>query len=141
MLTDWCFRGIGVAKADIGQLARTRIVFDQDEPFIRHLKSPWQAGRTELKRAKADGWPLQIREIEPASSKDHPGLQAADLLSWLIRSRYEYGDKMIDSRVPVMLFPFMAAGRLRGGFLDESTIRSLYIEKQTLELGHNYALV
>ncbi|HYL35240.1 MAG TPA: DUF3800 domain-containing protein [Bryobacteraceae bacterium] len=141
MLTDWCFRGIGVSKADTGHRDRARILFDRSEPFIRHLKSPWQAGRRELKRVKAGGWPLQIREIEPASNKDHPGLQAADLLSWLIRCRYEYGDKLIDSRVPVMMFPFMAAGRLRGGFLDQSTIRSLYIEKRTLELGHNYAFV
>lgn len=75
MLMNLCFRGLGVSKEDIGQHARVRIVFDRGEPFIRHLKSSWQAGRTELKRAKHGGWPLQVKEMEPANSKDHAGLQ------------------------------------------------------------------
>ncbi|MEN6533951.1 MAG: DUF3800 domain-containing protein [Bryobacteraceae bacterium] len=141
ILMSLCFGGLGVAKEDINQGGRLRVLFDRNEPFIHHLKSAWQAGRTRLRRAREGGWPIQIREIEPARSTDHPGLQAADLLSWAIRSRYEYGDKLIDPKVFLILFPFATAGKLRGGLLDENAIRSLYIDKVMPELKHGYRFI
>jgi hypothetical protein len=141
MLLDLCFAGLRAAKADTGEPGRIRVLFDRGEPFIRHLKSSWQRGRTELRRAREGGWPLQIREMEPARSEDHSGLQAADLLSWVIRCRYEYGDKLVDPKIFMMMFAFMAAARLRGGFLNEAAIKSLYVEKHVPELAHGYAFV
>lgn len=139
MLMDLCRPRIACAKEDFDQTARIRVLFDQNEPFIRHLKTSWQTGRKVLSRARQDGWPLQVREVEPASSNDHPGLQIADLLSWAVRSRYEYGDKLIDSKTPKILLTFM--WRLQGGFLDSEAIRTLYVDGQSLTLNHNYGFV
>jgi hypothetical protein len=141
MLVDLCFSQLGVAKEDIGQQRQLRILFDQREPFIRHLKERWQEGRTECRRARENGWPLQIREVEPASHRDHPGLQAADLISWAIRCRYEYGDKLVDPKVFMIMFPFMAAGRLRGGYLAAEEVKALYVEKRLPKLSHNCSFV
>lgn len=137
MLMDLCFRGIGAAKEDLHQPRRIRILFDRGEPFVRHLKTAWQNGRAELGRARADGWPRQVREVETARAKDHPGLQVADLLSWSIRCRYEYGDKMVDPKIPVIMFPFIPV--LRGGFLDSDAIRALYVDRSAPTLTHGYA--
>jgi hypothetical protein len=139
MLMDLCFRGLGVARDDAGLAACIKVLFDRDEPFIRHMKSSWQAGRKALRRAGKDGWPLQIGEVEPAGSADHPGLQIADLLSWTIRCRYEYGDKMIDPKIAMIMLQFLMAGRLRGGFLDSDAVHAFYVEKRVLEFAHNYA--
>jgi len=141
MLMDLCFRRVGVAKEDSDQAGRLQVLFDQNEPFIRQLKPYWQTRRTELRRAKKHGWPTQIYKMEPARSEDHPGLQAADLLSWVIRCRYEYGDKLIDPKVIMIMFAFMGAGKLRGGFLNESAIQSLYMDKRVPDLRHSYSFV
>lgn len=101
----------------------------------------WQTGRAELRRMKDQGWPMQVSEIEPARSENHPGLQAADLLSWVIRCRYEYGDKLLDSKIPMVMLTFMAAGKLRGGFLNDKAIRDLYIERCAPDFQHTYNFV
>jgi len=137
MLMDLCFLGIGAAKEDQHEPDRIRILFDQGEPFIRHLKASWQEGRRALRSSGENGWPLQVREVEPANSKEHPGLQVADLVSWTIRCRYEYGDRMIDPKIPLMMFSFLWV--LQGGFLDEERIRALYIDRSTPTFGHNYS--
>jgi hypothetical protein len=117
------------------------IFFDQNEPFIRHLKPVWQAGKADLRRSKGNGWPLQIRSVEPASGKVHTILQAVDLLSWVIRCRYEYGDKLIDPKVVLLMFPFMAAAGVQGGFMDAASIQVFYVERRSLSVRHNYSFV
>ena len=139
MLMRLCFNGLGAAKADQDQLNCIRILFDRNEPFINHLKRSWQDGRKYLLREGAEGWPLQVRSIESASSKDHPGLQVADLLSWSIRCRYEYGDKMVDPKIPKILFPFFL--KLRGGFLNSDNVRALYVDRSSPSLSHHYSFV
>jgi hypothetical protein len=141
ILADLCLGTLGIAQEDIGRTARLRLLFDRNEPFIRYLKRPWQAGRKELRRKKEEGWPTQIREIEPARCQDHPGVQAADLLSWVVRSGYEHRG-VYDSKIVITMFTFIMAGKLRGGFLDEKTIRSLYIEKRPApDLQHTLSFV
>lgn len=141
ILMDECFSSVGIGKADTGHMNRVSLIFDKGEPFIHHLKGPWQRGRTELRTADENGWPRQVRAIEPANTKDHPGLQAADLLSWAIRSRYQYGDRLVDPKTFLIMFPFAAAGKLRGGYFDEKAIRSRYIEKRAYSLRHNYSFI
>lgn len=132
MLVDLCLSGIGCSVEDRGQPDRVRILFDRGEPFIRHLKADWQDGRKELRRIREEGWPRQVPEIEPARSKDYPGLQVADLLSWSVRSRYEYGDEFVDLKVLTIVFTFMAV--LRVGFLDPDALRAGYIKPTALTL-------
>lgn len=138
LLMDFCFRGVGASREDLGHTSCIKVFFDRGEPFIHHLKSSWQAGRRELRRQGASGWPCQIREVEPASSEQHVGLQIADLLSWAIRCRHEYGDRMIDPKIAMIMLQFAAAGRLRGGLFDESAIRAVFVEKRAINLAHNY---
>jgi len=141
LLMRLCFRGLCASADDTQQKSRINVFFDRSEPFIHHLKSPWQAGRRELKRLKGDGWPSQICKIETADSAAHPGLQIADLLSWAIRCRYQYGDRLIDPKIPMVMLPFMAAGKLRGGFLDADSIWALCIEKRDVNFAHKYKFV
>jgi hypothetical protein len=139
MLMDLSFTGLGAAREDRDQLDRITILFDRDEPFIHHLKSSWQKGRKYLRRARQGGWSLQVRQIEPACSKDHAGLQVADLLSWTLRCRYEYGDKMVDPKIPMIMFTF--GPQLRGGFLNLPNIEALYVQHQSVEFSHGYSFV
>lgn len=90
-----CLRGIGVAQSDVGKGDCMRLLFDRSEPFINHLKQQWLAGRRRSKQMR-EGWPWQTYEIEPAVATEHPGIQAADLISWVVRSTYEYGDCYAD---------------------------------------------
>jgi hypothetical protein len=88
ILLDFCRDYLGAAKEDFGCSKETKILFDQGEKFIRPLKELKDCHRSKL-GPKQKGWPHQIKEIEPASSKDHPALQAADFIGWAIRTRYE----------------------------------------------------
>jgi hypothetical protein len=82
---------------------------------------------------------MQVREIESGSSNGYAGMQLADLVSWTIRCRYEYGDKMIDPKIAMLLLCMLP--NLRGGFLDAEKIRTLYVEKQRPEFKHDYSFV
>jgi hypothetical protein len=139
ILMRLCFAGIGTAAADRDGHNTTRILFDRGEPFIHHLKHSWQRGRKYLRRERADGWPLQVHEIEPASSKDHPGLQVADLISWMMHCRYEYGDKMVDPKIPMLMLPFLT--NLRGGYLDHNNLQDLFVHHRSPAMRHTYAFV
>jgi hypothetical protein len=139
LLMNLCFRGLGVARDDAGYLARVEIIFDRNEPFLRHFKESWQDGRKDLRRERADGWPFQINEMRPGSSAEYPGLQIADLLSWTIRCRYEHGDKMVDPKIAKIMVLFMMAGRLRGGFIEETALRTLCIDRRAISFEHSYA--
>jgi Protein of unknown function (DUF3800) len=139
MLMELCFSGLGAAREDRDQPDCITILFDRDEPFIHHLKSSWDQGRKYLRRERKGGWPLQVRQIEPASSKDHAGLQVADLLSWTLRCRYEYGDKMVDPKIPMIMLMF--APQLRGGFLNLPNIEARYVHKRSVEFSHGYSFM
>lgn|ERR1017187_755939 len=139
ILMDLCFNRVGAAEEDFHQADRLRILFDKDEPFINQLKHPWQTARKGLKQQGKTGWPMQVREIEPASSGEYPGMQLADLVSWTIRCRYEYGDKMIDPKIAMLMFCMMP--NLHGGLLGSDSIRTLYVEKQQPDFRHSYSFV
>jgi hypothetical protein len=137
ILVSMCFNCLGAAEEDSHEPDRIRILFDRSEPFINQLKQPWQTARKSLRRQGKHGWPRQVREIEPASSREYPGMQLADLVSWTIRCRYEYGDRMIDPKIAMLMFCMMP--NLRGGFLDAEVIRALYVKKDHPELRHSYS--
>jgi hypothetical protein len=135
ILMNLCFSCIGIAKGDRDQPNQLRIVFDRGEPFINELKPTWQKARRALRQRKESGWPTQVREIESASSAACPGLQMADLLSWTIRSQYEYHDnKEPDGKIPMLLFSYLP--KLRGGLLDSGTVRAIYVDQLHPDLRH-----
>jgi hypothetical protein len=132
-----CFNALGVCKSDVEQSNSLRVFFDQNEPFIRWLKGPWQERVKEARHARR-GWPIQIAKIEPAASSEHPALQAADLVSWAVRVRYDRGDCYADADAAVILVQLLLTGKFYGGFLDYQALHSLCVEKKQPNLVHRY---
>lgn len=132
-----CFNSLGVCKADEQQQGRLTIFFDRNEPFIRWLKQPWQ-GHVKEARLTRKGWPFQIARIESAASGDHPGLQAADLVSWAVRVRYERGDCFANADAAAIFLGFLLTGKFYGGILDHEALRSLCVEKRQPDFRHGY---
>ncbi len=131
MLAHLCLKNLGIAPADVGAGPCLRVLFDAGEPFIRHFKTTWHQERRKMREARGDGWPRQIREIEPVRTKDHPGLQIADLISWAVRFKYEYAPQF-DPTVVKILSVYILAGKLRGGYLGASELRSLLAGTEVL---------
>ncbi|MGC2657019.1 MAG: DUF3800 domain-containing protein [Bryobacteraceae bacterium] len=144
ILLDFCRDYLGAAKEDFGCFKEIKVLFDQKEKFIRHFKEVRECGRAELKGRQTEsggrqkGWPHQIKEIGPASSKDHPALQAADLIGWAIRARYEHGQPE-ESRIVEITTMFQLAAKLQGGFVDEAAIRARYVDGRITRLSHVFA--
>jgi len=132
-----CFGALGVCKADALRSNCLRVFFDRNEPFIHWLKRPWQEYVKEARRARR-GWPIQVTQIEPRASSEHPGLQAADLVSWAVRVRYDLGDCYADADAACMFLGLLLTGKFLGGFLDYPTLHSLCVEKKVLNLVHTY---
>jgi hypothetical protein len=134
-----CFRALGVCKADVLRSNSLRVFFDRNEPFIRWLKRPWQEHVKEARRA-GRGWPIQVTQIEPGASSEHPGLQAADLVSWAVRVRYDLGDCYADPDAAHMFVGLLLTGKFYGGFLDYQALHSLCVEKKQPDLRHTWRL-
>ncbi|MGD1157219.1 MAG: DUF3800 domain-containing protein [Terriglobia bacterium] len=132
-----CFGALGVCKADVLRSNSLRVFFDRNEPFIRWLKRPWQEHVKEARRA-GRGWPIQVTQIEPGTSIEHPGLQAADLVSWAVRVRYDLGDCYADADAACIFVGLLLTGKYCGGFLDHQALHSLCVDKKQPDLRHTY---
>lgn len=132
-----CFKELGVSTADLGRERALKIFFDQNEPFIHWLKKPWQE-HIKAARLARRGWPLQIAKIESAASRDRPGLQLADLISWAVRTRYDVGDRFADADAAVIFTGLVLTRKFYGGFLDRKALHSLCVEMKEPDLHHTY---
>jgi hypothetical protein len=140
MCVNLCFKHLGIAESDAGKGNCMRLIFDQKEPFINHLKRHWLAERKKSKRL-GQGWAWQTHEIEPAAAIDHPGIQMADLIVWVTRSTYEYGDQYADPKgYPVFTF-LLITGKHLGGFLDREKLADLFLHGKDINLHHHYSFM
>jgi hypothetical protein len=72
-LVEWFYRPEQGTSVDVMD-----VFFDQNEPFIRHIRADWNSGKI---RHEYPIWNL-IRSIEEAEMKSTPSLQMADMICW-----------------------------------------------------------
>lgn len=67
------------------------LYFDQGEEFRKHIQRVWEAARArkrEWRYRRPRGWVWQVERIASADSRESCGLQAADLLAWLVNRHH-----------------------------------------------------
>jgi hypothetical protein len=64
------------------------LYFDRNESFRGHVYSEWAI----KKRSKKPWWSDMVKTVAPARMEDTPGLQAADMVAWLLNRHYSQGD-------------------------------------------------
>ncbi len=134
LCVGFCFKKLGIAKTDIGQTGCLQLLFDRGEPFLRHLKAPWQ--REHRKAQRQGGRPAQVRDIRFVTAQDHPGLQAADLIAWGVRMHYETQQQ--DLRASRIIMMTLLTGKHYHGFLDAEALHRFYVQKEQVSFALHY---
>ena len=82
LCVDYCAGQLAIlTKGDFGKRNVVTMVFDRDEPYLKHIRKVWDQSR------RASGWPSQVKDIRSGSSSQEVGLQAVDLMVGLCKYR------------------------------------------------------
>src|ERR1700693_3061758 len=71
------------------------LFFDQNEPFIKSIRSRWLKAMRPNRMVTDELFWGRIEDVEPVSMQDTPGIQAADIVAWAFtrRLRNSAGDR------------------------------------------------
>lgn len=92
MCVDFCVgTGLPPDDSDPGkEFSDVSLYFDMNEDFLKTIYPIWSKMR---KRKREFTWAHQVKVILPVPSEEIPGIQAADLLAWIVAGHYRKNEK------------------------------------------------
>lgn len=85
---------VGKSRAAVHHVEKIDYLFDQNEGFLRHLHDLQDRYRgRQLRQPRPEDlfWSL-LNRVAPVPMRQHPGVQAADMLAWSINRLLRHGD-------------------------------------------------